>query len=198
LRMAAAVRACHGLSVSTSMDVGPGLRAGTGLSGKDLNPGDGPVRCSGDGRFRTRPAGAHRLCRTVSRPPPRVAAIAQLGKPVAHLEHAGVFWPNVGLHLSPFLGQESAPASPFDLSVLQRAGHEDAPAVAVLSACRARVPVAAGFNRARQLSRRPGTLPAVSWHAADLVPVLAATHTLPRSGRLPFPESPNIYGPEPT
>src|SRR5262249_5974191 len=140
--MAATVRACHGPSVSTSMNVGPGLRAGTGLRGKDLNPGDGPVRCGGDGRFRARPAGAHRLCRTVSRPSPGVAAGAQFGKPVAHLEHAGVLWPNIGLHLSPFLGKESAPASPFDLSALQRAGHEDAPTVAVLWVCRAQVPVA--------------------------------------------------------
>lgn len=120
------VSARHGPSAGTGLDVSPGLRAGMGRGGKDLNPGDRPFRCSGGGGFRPGPVGAHGPRGTASRLPPGVVAFAQFGKPVTHLEHAGLFWPNVGLQLSPFLGQGSAPASLFALAAWQRA-HEGTP-----------------------------------------------------------------------
>jgi hypothetical protein len=54
--------------------------------------------------------GAHGPRMTACRPPP---SVAQFGEPVAHLEHAGVIWPNVGLHLSPSPQPGVSATSPF-------------------------------------------------------------------------------------
>jgi hypothetical protein len=189
----AIVSARHGPSAGTGLDVGPGLRAGMGRGGKDLNPGVRPVRRSGGGRFRPRSVGADGPRGMVSRPSPGVAAVAQFGKPVAHLEHAGVLWPNVGLHLSPFLGQGSAPASLFALSTWHCA-HRRAPV-------RFGVPGSGDARHGRLRSRRaaitpPGTLPAVSWHLACRRACPGAYP--PRSGRLPVCRILSFYASEPT
>jgi len=91
-------RASHGPSTGAGLNVSTGLRAGAGLGGKDLNLGDRPVQ-PGSGGLRLRASGAYEPRLTTSRPAFGAAVVAQFGKPPAHLEHAGVIWPNVGLHL---------------------------------------------------------------------------------------------------
>jgi hypothetical protein len=102
----------HGPSTGTGLDAGTGLCASAGLGGKDLNLGESPVQCSSGGlRLRAAGVAGRRLTPSL---PLAVAVVAQFGKPPAHLEHAGVIWPNVGLHLSPSFPQGvSAEQPPF-------------------------------------------------------------------------------------